>query len=118
PDALASALSTQLLPEHVAAALQETLPVAAARTPQQWQEWAKSRAALLRDRLEGTAPRTRDAMRKVRQASALQQSLQRIATLPTHLLVVTDDPSGGVTCDVLWAASLAESYLWRHTPRI
>jgi ATP-dependent DNA helicase DinG len=119
PDQLASALGTVLLPEQVGRVLGEQLPSAGARTPEQWQEWARERAAILNDRLQGVAPKTREAIVRVRQAMTLRDNLQRLVDLSLPLLVMSDDGhTGGVKADVLWAADLAEKWLWRGVPKV
>lgn len=118
PDALATAIGTTLSPEAVGSVLQETLPMASKRTAKEWQDWARTKASTLKNHLQGARPKTRDGVIKIRRATTLLQSLERIATLPTHMLVISDDPTGGVKADVLWAAGMAEDWLWRGTPRV
>lgn len=117
PDALSDALGAELHAEDVAAVLSERLPRAADRTPEEWHAWSQEKTTHLLNILEGVQPKTREAVRKVRQARALLYQVDSLALIPPSLLVLTDTLDG-VKADLLWAANFAEMMLFRRAPRV
>lgn len=117
PDALADALGATLARDLVARVLSENLPSAGTFTPAEWVEWAQARAVKLSGRLEGTSPRTQDAIKAIRRGTVLLRELQKVAVMDPGLLVFRDELDG-VRFDLVWAAGFAEQYLFRRVKHV
>jgi ATP-dependent DNA helicase DinG len=117
PDALADAIGATLHADQIQSVFHERLPKADALDADVWVQWARERGNRVAKWLDGTHPRTPDAVRAVRRAQHVHRGLQRIAAIDPALLLKRDEP-GGVRFDVVWAAPLAESWLFRHVPRV
>jgi Rad3-related DNA helicase len=117
PDALSEALGATVSPELVGKVLNEKLPVADKLTKEDWIKWAEHRALHLKPLLEGTKPRSREAVAQVRKAQTLLYALEQISTMDPRLLLVSDKPDG-VRFDVVWAAEYAERWLFRSVPSV
>lgn len=117
PDALADAIGSTISGELVGRVLSERLPQANALEPAAWVAWAREREGRLLTRLEGTAPRTREAVTTIRRGQLLLRSLSRVANMPPHLIVHRDE-LGDVRFDLVWAAPYADAWLFRGVKQI
>lgn len=117
PDALADAIGAHVSAKLLAAVLQEPLPRAHALDEAGWVAWARQRVTVLNRRLEGTQPRTRDAVVAVRNAQALLREMQRVAAIKPELLLISETTEG-LKFDVVWAATFAEPWLFRRVPHV
>lgn len=117
PDALSDAIGATIAAELCAQVLQEKLPGPAARSPLEWHTWAKDRAKRLTQWVEAARPGTREALAGVRRAQTLLYALKRIGSIDPDLLVISDEHDG-VRFDLIWAAPLAESWLFRGVRKV
>ncbi len=117
PDALSDAIGADLPADLCDQVLREALPAVASRSPEEWCSWAAARRKLLAARLEGTTPRTREALIALRRGQTLLIALERIAAIDPRLLVIRDLHDGH-RFDVIWAAPYAEKWLFRGVRRI
>ncbi len=118
PDALADALGATLSQELVPRVLGEKLPLASALDPVEWVQWAEQRRSKLAARLEGTVARSRDAVLALRRSQALLRELQRVSSMDPSLLVHRAESDGSIRFDVVWAAPLADKYLFQKAKQI
>lgn len=117
PDALADALGAEIPAKLLAQVLQERLPKVDAYDPAGWIAWARERVKKLNAYLDGVQPRTRDAVVAVRSAQTLLRLMTRLSDIRPELLLVSDQLDG-LKFDVVWAATFAEQYLFRHVPQV
>lgn len=117
PDNLSDAIGASISPELVQRVLGSRMPGSGQLDQAGWIGWAREKSKRLADILEGTAPRTRDAVIRIRQAQTLLHATKRVAEIKPSLLLVSDEP-GAIRFDVVWAAPYGEQWLFRHTPHV
>ena len=117
PDNLSDAIGASISPELVHRVLNVRMPSSGQLDADGWVTWAKERVRQLTSILEGVAPRTRDAVVRIRQAQALLHATKRVAEIKPSLLLISDEP-GAIRFDVVWAAPYGEQWLFRHTPHV
>jgi Rad3-related DNA helicase len=107
-----------LHPKDIQELLKESLPVAEDRTSSQWVQWATQRAVRIELMLEGTHATDKAALVAMRRWKNLLRAMERIARIDPSLLLASNEDHGAVRFDVVWAADYAESWLFRHVPRV
>jgi ATP-dependent DNA helicase DinG len=118
PDQLASALGADITAKDVWDVLGEKLPAYDRRSAAAWVEWASTSVTRLGEMLEGTTPRTHDAVKRLRRAQWLMRSLERVARVQPALLLLSEPQPEMVRFDLVWAAPYAERHLFRGVKKI
>lgn len=117
PDQLANALGADVSARDVTDILNQKLYTSTEMDAASWVSWARRESNKLTDMLDGTAPRGAEAVKKLRRAQWLQQSLMRVSRIDPKLLL-SSDTADGIRFDLVWAAPYAESHLFRGIKKV